>query len=287
MEEEIEKRKHQLREAEAGDRGEPDLDDLLFDEEDEELRQLEDGDLEWVNSIFNSPPSQTCYSQNSDQRKLKSLTAKDAPMRARTVQAPLTIFNQSFNQNSTTLSARENEISYFSNTDYEGDSELGDYFSDDEEEDNQIAELGDYFSDDEEDASQNHQNSNREDQIWSHTAVLSAKEKPSLSQTAFSDWNPVISSLEAFEEEEETQIEHIAGFREAPQLGFSTWQPFIPLAPVFQNSAAHSQLSGFSSQAFSSQEPTRIPISTISSSTKLKKDQTSPRRETSPLPPKH
>jgi len=97
----------------------------------------------------------------------------------------------------------------------------------------------------------------------------------------------VISSLEAFEEEEETQIEHIAGFLEANQLGLSTWQPFTPLAPVFQNSAAHSQLSDFSSQAFSSQEPTRIPISTISTSTKLKKNQTSPRRETSPWPPKH
>jgi len=180
------------------------------------------------------------------------------------VQAPPTKFNQNFNQNSTTLSATENDISYFSNTDYEGDSELGDYFSDDEEEDNQIAELGDYFSDDEEDASQNNQGSDSEDYFWSHTAVLGSKEELPLSQTAFSDWNPVISSLEAFEEEEETRIEHIAGFLEANQLGLSTWQPFIPLAPVFQNSAAHSQLSGFSSQAFSSQEPTRIPISTIS-----------------------
>ena len=143
---------------------------------------------------------------------------------------------------------------------------MGDYFSDDEEEENdQIAELGNYFSDNEEDDIQNYQNSQSEDNFWSHTAVLSSKEKLPLSQTAFSDWNPVISSLETFEEaEEETPVEHIAGFLEANQLGFSTWQPFIPHGHVFQNFAAPSQLSDFSSQAFSSQEPTRIQISTIS-----------------------
>jgi hypothetical protein len=160
MEREIEKRRNQLREAEAGDQGDPDLDDLPFDEEDEDLAKqnehLEDGDLEWVNSIFNSFPSPTCYRQSSNQLKLKSITAKDALTRARTVQTPPPKFNQNFNQNSTTLSPRKNDTSYFSNTDYEGDSELGDYFSDEEEEDIQIVELGDYFSDDEEDDTQNY-----------------------------------------------------------------------------------------------------------------------------------
>ena len=97
----------------------------------------------------------------------------------------------------------------------------------------------------------------------------------------------MISSLKTFEEEkEEAQIYHISGFLEANQLGFSTWQPFIPLEHVFQNSAAHSQPLDFSSQASSSQEPTRIPISTISTSTKLTKSKTSLRRETSLSPPK-
>jgi hypothetical protein len=287
LEKEIEKMKNQLREAETGD---PDLDDLPFDEEDEDLagqnEHLEDEDLEWVNSIFNSLPSSMCYRQNSNQLELKSITAKDALTRARTVQTLPPKFNQNFNQNSTTISSRKNNTSYFSNTDFEGDSELGDYFSDNEEEDTEVGELGDYFSDNEEDDTELYQHSKSEDNFWSHTIDLNSKEKLPLSQTAFSDWNPVISSLEAFEEKEETQIEHIAGFLEANQLGLSTWPPFIPLAPVFQNSAAHSRLSGFSSQAFSSQEPTRIPISTISTSTKLKKNQTSPRRETSPWPPK-
>jgi hypothetical protein len=286
IEKEIETRKNQLRKTEAGD---PDLDDLPFDEEDEDIARqnghLEDGDLEWVNSIFNSLPSPTCHRQNSNQLKLKSSTAKDALARTRTVQTPPK-FNHNFNQNSTTLSSRKNNTSYFSNTDYEGNSELGNYFSDNEEEDTEVGELGDYFSDNEEDDTESYKNSKSEDNFWSHTTALNPKERLPLSQTAFSDWNPVISSLETFEKEEETQIEHIAGFLEANQLGLSTWQPFIPLAHVFQNSAAHSQLSDFSSQAFSSQEPTRIPISTISTSTKLKRNKTSPRRETSPWPPK-
>jgi len=88
FEKEIEKRKNQLREAEAGDRGETELDDLLFDETDEELGHLADEDLDWVKSIFNSSPSRTCYRQNSDQQKLISFTAKDAPTRVRTAQAP-------------------------------------------------------------------------------------------------------------------------------------------------------------------------------------------------------
>ncbi len=91
IEREIEKRKNQLREAEAGDQGNPDLDDLPFDEEDEDLagqnEHLEDGDLEWVNSIFNSLPSPTGYRQSSDQLKLKSITAKDALTRARITNA--------------------------------------------------------------------------------------------------------------------------------------------------------------------------------------------------------
>jgi len=96
---------------------------------------------------------------------------------------------------------------------------LGDYFSDGEGEDTEVGELGDYFSDNEEDDTESYQNSKSEDNSWSHTTVLSPKEKLPLSQTAFSDWNPVISSLETFEGEEETQIEHIAGFLEATKLG--------------------------------------------------------------------
>jgi hypothetical protein len=286
-EKEIEMLKNRLRKAETGYQREMELEDLLVDEADEELGHLEDEDLEWVKSIFNSSPSQNCHRQNSDQRKLKSITEVDAQKRAHTVPAPPIKFNQNFNHNSMTPSAGEDDFSFHSDADYEGDCELGDYFSDDEEENNQITELGNYFSDDEEDNTQSQPSSHSEDNFWSHTQVPNLKEKLKLPQTAFSNWNPIISSLKAFEVKEETQIKKIAGFREENQLGLSAWPPFTPLAPAFQNSAAHSQLSAFSSQAFLSREPTRIQISTISTSTKLKKKRTAPHRATSQWPPKH
>ncbi len=40
MEKEIEKRRNQLREAEAGDQGDPDLDNLPFGEEDDYVQEL-------------------------------------------------------------------------------------------------------------------------------------------------------------------------------------------------------------------------------------------------------
>ncbi|MFN9944655.1 MAG: hypothetical protein ACK56I_34825, partial [bacterium] len=101
-EKEIEMQKNRLRKAETGYRGEMELENLLFDETDEELGLLEDDDLEWVKSIFNSSPNQNCHWQNSGQRKLKSITDKDAQKRAHTVQAPPIKFNQNFNQNSMT-----------------------------------------------------------------------------------------------------------------------------------------------------------------------------------------
>jgi len=302
MEKEIEKQKNKLREAEAGYREETELEDLLLNETDEEFGHLDDEDLEWVKSIFNSCPSKGRYNQNADQRKLKSVTTEDAPTRAHAIQAPPIKFNQNFNQNSTTLGARENNFSCFSNTDYEGDNNLGDYFSDDEEEEtqsgelgdyfsddeeeHQVTELGDYFSDDEEDDIPSHQSSNSEKNLWSHTFTPNSEEKLRLAQAAFAGWNPVISSLEPFEDKKEP-IRPSANFLEENQLGLSTWQPFIPLAPAFQNSAARSQLSAFSSQASSSREPTHMPISTISTSTKPKICQTSPHRATSLGLPKH
>ena len=173
-EKEIEMLKNRLRKTETGYRKEMELEDLLVDETDEELGHLEDEDLEWVKSIFNSSPSQTCHRQNSDLRKLKSITDDDAQKRAHTVQAPPIKFNQNFNQNSMTLSASEDDFSFHSNADYEGDCELGDYFSDDEEENN-ITELGNYFSDDEEDHTQSHQSSHSEDNFWSHTQIPNLK----------------------------------------------------------------------------------------------------------------
>jgi len=139
MEKAIEKRRNQLREAEAGDRGETETDDRPFDENEEDLAKLsenlEDGDLEYINSILNSFSSPTCDRQSSSQLKLKSITEEDAPARAWTSQTTPPKFNLTFNQNSTTLSSEEDHFSYFSSAVDGSDDELGDYFSDDEEED--------------------------------------------------------------------------------------------------------------------------------------------------------
>ena len=143
MEKEIERRRNQLWEAEAGSRGDPDLDDLTFQEDDEPLagqsEHLEDEDVRFINSIFNSFSSPTCYRQDYSQLKLKSSSTEDAPTRAWTPETPPPPkFNQNFNQNSTTRSSQQDHLSYFANAEYEGDSELGDYFSDDEENDTEI-----------------------------------------------------------------------------------------------------------------------------------------------------
>jgi hypothetical protein len=85
LEKAIEKQKNQLLEAEAGDRGDPDADGMPFNENEEDLAKrydhLDDGDLEYINSILNSFSSPTCYRQGSRQLKLKSITPEDAPAR--------------------------------------------------------------------------------------------------------------------------------------------------------------------------------------------------------------
>jgi hypothetical protein len=181
-------------------------------------------------------------------------------------------FNLKFNQKSTTRCTEEDHFSYSSNG-----------------EDERAIELGDYFSDDEEDDTGDRQDLKSESILWSPTKFNKTEEKSPLSHAALSEWNPVISGLETFEDHSEAKLNHISGLLEETQLGFSTWQPFIPLEHVFQNSAAQSQPSDFSSQASSSQGPTRIPISTIATSTKLTllpMTQISPRQETSLSPPK-
>jgi hypothetical protein len=115
------------------------MDDLPFEEENEDLAQrgehLEDEDLEYINSILNSFSRPTCYHQGSSQLKLKSITTEDAPARAWMSQMPPPKFNLNFNQNSTIISSGEDHLSYFSSAVDERDCELGDYFSDDEEDD--------------------------------------------------------------------------------------------------------------------------------------------------------
>ncbi len=148
-------------------------------------------------------------------------------------------------------------------------------------------ELGDYFSDDEEDDTWYREYLTSESNSGSHTQFHDPEENFPLSQPALYEWDPVISGLETIHEagvkddSEANKLNHISGLSEETQLGFSTWQPFIPLEHAFQNCAAQSQPSDFLSQESFLQEHTLTRISTISTSTKRT---SSPKEPTSPRP---
>jgi hypothetical protein len=92
-------------------------------------------------------------------------------------------FNLEFNQNSTTRESEEDYFSCFSNVEEEGTSELGDYFSDNGEDDTW---------DTEDLTSESH--------TWSRTNVDNSEEDFTSSQPTLSEWNPVISGLDTINE---------------------------------------------------------------------------------------
>jgi len=96
---------------------------------------LDDGDLEYINNILNSFSSPIGYHEGPSQLKLKSITPEDALARASTPQMTPPEFNLNFNQKSMTRGPEEDHFSYFSNVEDERAIKLGDYFSDDEEDD--------------------------------------------------------------------------------------------------------------------------------------------------------
>ncbi len=266
----IEEKKNQLRGTKAQSRWDPDEDHETFWDNEESLTErdeyLDDGDLEYIDDILNSFSKPVYHHGNSCNLKLESITPEDALARALASQKTLQKFNLKFNQNLTTCGSEEHHLSHFSSLEEEGTSELGDYFSDDEEDDTW----------------------DREDlksgsNPWSHTDFNDSKANLTHSQPTLSEWDPVISGLETINEakfedgSEADKLNHISGFSEETKLALATWRPFIPPEPVFQNCAAQSQPLDFLSQASSLQEPTLI--STISTSTKR---MSSPMEPTSP-----
>ncbi len=139
MEKAIEEKKNQLQGTEAQNHWDLDEDHETFWEDDESFTErndhLDDGDLEYINVILNSFSRDQGTHQNSNNSRLESFTQEDALARAFVSQKMPKTFNSKFNQNSTTRSSEEKHFSYFSNVEEDGTSELGDYFSDDEEDD--------------------------------------------------------------------------------------------------------------------------------------------------------
>jgi hypothetical protein len=179
----IEEKKSQLREAGAQNHWDPDEEHEPFCEERESLAKqrdhLDDKDLEFISDILDSF-SRPSYNYNgSNNLKLKSITPEDALARACTPQR----LNLKFNQNLMTRGSEEDHFSYFSNLEEGGPSELGDYFSDDEDDD-----------------TWNKTNLTSENNPWSHTDFNDSEENHTPSPPTLSDWDPVISSLETISE---------------------------------------------------------------------------------------
>ncbi len=136
----IANQKHQLLKAGVEDYWNPDEDRKTFweDEEspaDKRTDHLDDEDLEYINVILNSLSTQNGNHKNSNNLQLESFTTEDALMHAHAPMRTPQEFNLKFNQNSTSHGSKEDHFSYFSNVEEEGTIELGDYFSDDKEDD--------------------------------------------------------------------------------------------------------------------------------------------------------
>jgi hypothetical protein len=159
-------------------------------------------------------------------------------------------FNQQFNQNLTSYGSEDENFSYFSNFEEGGPTELADYFSD-EEEDNW-----------------GNQNLSRESDTWSQPDFNESEDFPDQEHTP-SEFDTAIFGLQtinetSFENQGETNyLNGIYSLSEDTKLAFAAWQLFIPPEHAFQNFAAQSWPSDFLPQASSSQEPTLIQISTI------------------------
>ncbi len=261
MEKTIAKQKNKLLETGANDHWNLDEDREIFWETEgspvnKQNGYLDDGDLEYINAILNSFSKQNPNHKNSHGLELESFTPEDALTRALAPIRTPQEFNLKFNQNSMSRGSEAENFSYFSNIEEEGPTDLGNYFSDDEEDD----------SWDEEDLSS-------ESDHWNHTDFYVPQNFPNPQQTQ-SEFDTETFGLEtineaSFEDKGETNnLNGISCLSEETKLAFSAWRPFIHPEHAFLNCAAHSQPSGFSWQASSSQEPTLIQISTITTSTK-------------------
>jgi hypothetical protein len=205
MEKAIEEKKNQLRGIDAQSRWDPDADhETFWDNEESPTEQnepLDDGDLGYINEILNSFSRPIHSHESSDRLELKNTTTEDAL--ARTLASPrrLPEFNLKFNQKSTTHGSEEDYFSYFSNDEEEGAIELGDYFSDDEEDDTWDGERP-----------------TSESNSWSHTEFNNFEKNFPLSQPDLSEWDPVISGLETIHEarfkNDANKLNHISGLTE-------------------------------------------------------------------------
>ncbi len=175
MEKAIEEKKNQLWGTGAQNRWDPDEDHETVWGDEESLTEqddhLDDEDLEYINDILNSISKPRYNHENSCYLTLESLTPEDTL--ARTLASPKTPkkFNLKFNQNSTTRGSEEDHFSYFSNV-----------------EEDRTSELGDYFTDNEEDDTWDRETRTSESNPWGHTDFNDSEQNFTHSRTPLSEW---------------------------------------------------------------------------------------------------
>jgi hypothetical protein len=242
MERTIANQKHQLLKTGVEGHWDPDEDRETVSEDEEspaneQADHLDDGDLEYINVILNSFSRQNGNHKISNNLQLESFTPEDALTRALAPMRTLPEFNLKFNQNSTSRGSKEDHFSYFSNVEEDGSTELGDYFSDNED----ATELGDNFSDDEEDKSWDEGNLSSESKSWSHTDSNNPEENFSHSPSESDKTNFGLQSITETNFEDQggnKSFSGISSISEQTRLAFSAWQQFIPPEHAFLNSAA-------------------------------------------------
>jgi hypothetical protein len=215
--------------------------------EEEEEDTLNDEDLAYITTMMNS---------FSKPKFINPDSPEGAPVRTPNQPTTPPKFNQQFNQNSTSQGSEYENFSYFSNFEKKGHTDLVDYFSDEEDDswDNEsLSSESDTWSHPDFDDSENFQNQGHKPSEFD-TAPFGLE---TINETNFEDHS------------ESYNLNGISCLSEETQLTFSAWQPFIPHEHAFRNFAAQSWPSDFLPQAFSSQEPTRIQISTITTSNRL------------------
>jgi hypothetical protein len=216
---------------------------------------LDDNDMAYITAIIGTFSGPKSNSNSTNASSYADFTPEGALTRAPTRITPPPKFNQKFNQNSTSYGSEDENFSYFSNFEEEGQTDLADYFSD------------------KEDDSLDNEDLLSESDTWSQPDFNEFEDCPNQEHTP-SKFDTALFRLETidetdFEDQGETNnFNGISCLSEETKLAFSAWQPFIPPEHAFQNFAAQSWPSDFSPQASSSQEPTLLQISTINTTTK-------------------
>jgi hypothetical protein len=258
----IERQKRELRKTRAQDLHDVDYDyDETLEPEGGPVKgeddSLDDRDLNYITAILDSLSKPKLNYKQSNAPGFQPFTPEGALTRAPAQTMTPPKFNKKFNQNSTNYNSKEDNLSYFSNLEEEGTTELADYFSD------------------EEDNSLDNEDTQGDSDTWFPSNPDELGEISDKKDDILNDedaWNAprmakfglkLIKESDYEEVSETSNLTRVSSILNRTELAFSKWHPYIPPEPVFQNSFAPSWRLTFSQPASSSQELTLTQISAI------------------------